>query len=997
MPTPTGPIAFRPGIGQTSTGVPMVDITRPNAAGTSYNRYQSFDVAPEGVVLNNSSQPGTTLLGGSVAANPNLAGGAGASVIVNEVVVAGAASRLAGSIEVFGAPAAVIVANPNGVTCAGCATVNSPRFMLSTGTPVWLDALGSPASFAGATGVGFDVIGGQVRVEGQGLEGTVGKVELVGASIQLDGPVRAHYLNPELAGITVLAGAGRVAEKAGQLDNLSPAPPAAMPLGSFAIDGTAFGAMSSSQIRVVSTDQGVGVRMAGPLLADSLGLVIRSAGDLSVGELMARQSITLDAAGNLNMLGATASGGDLSVHAGGRVSVNAASSVTGAASLSAADTVEILAPLTVGGRASVSADQVRLAAGVTAGETQIDARSLVLGDGGRDVQIRGDLNLAVTGDLTTPGAVSVSGNTRLAASGSVGLGGDVTVGGNLSVDAVADIHATGRLTAGGLMHLHAGQALNIADGVSAGALDLVAGRAVFGGDVAVLGDGSIVAGSLVLPDRMEAGGSLRIDTVGDLLNTGRVVANGDLSLSAGGRLALAEGGAGGRADLTARGGVLSIGNPFVAGKTVQLAGRDGVGTAVVQSGGDLGIVSSGGAVTTGALFASGAVAVSAAQGLHVAGPVAAGEGVHLRSGSALKVAGSVVAGADLSLGGASVRVGEVLAAGQLVVEAGQIEADSLGAGGALALSALTGVSVTGGVLSSGPLSIAVREGAMTVGGALASNEALAAMAQGDIRVLGGVGSGAAASLLSSQGRIAVQGGASAAAGLTLDASRQLDVGGELAARGPIVLRSGAAGVDLAGGVAGAGAVSVEALGDIRFSGETRVGGDLTVASAAGTLTFARNLEAGGATRLAAAHGIDFGADSRFFGALRFDVPNGPIANRGLLYSSADFVVDTLGSFISEGRIESLGSVAIRAGQLTLNAREAGGVFTNGGISLAAREAGHLGAVGTLLARGPIALEGPRFETGGEVLSSGGLPDVRGQHAGEHRPCSGTGRHGGGAA
>jgi hypothetical protein len=36
---------------------------------------------------------------------------------------------------------------------------------------------------------------------------------------------------------------------------------------------------------------------------------------------------------------------------------------------------------------------------VTAGETQIDARSLVLGDGGRDVQIRGDLNLAVTGDL----------------------------------------------------------------------------------------------------------------------------------------------------------------------------------------------------------------------------------------------------------------------------------------------------------------------------------------------------------------------------------------------------------------------------------------------------------------------------------------------------------------------------------------------------------------------------------------------------------------------
>jgi filamentous hemagglutinin family protein len=148
-------------------------------------------------------------------------------VIVNEVVVAGAASRLAGSIEVFGAPAAVIVANPNGVTCAGCAT-NSPRFMLSTGTPVWLDALGSPASFAGATGVGFDVIGGQVRVEGQGLEGTVGKVELVGASIQPTGRCGPTTSTPSLPASPCWRGRA-VAEKAGQLDNLSPAPPAAMP------------------------------------------------------------------------------------------------------------------------------------------------------------------------------------------------------------------------------------------------------------------------------------------------------------------------------------------------------------------------------------------------------------------------------------------------------------------------------------------------------------------------------------------------------------------------------------------------------------------------------------------------------------------------------------------------------------------------------------------------------------------------------------------------
>ena len=443
---PGGPIAFRPGIGQTSTGVPAVDITRPNAAGTSYNRYQRFDVEQEGVVLNNSARAGTTLLGGSVAANPNLAGGAGASVIVNEVVAPAAVSRLAGAIEVFGTPATVIVANPNGVTCAGCGTVNSPRFMLSTGTPVWLDAAGRAGGFEGAGAVGFDVLGGQLRIEGRGLEGTVGKVDLVAAGIHLDGPVRAHYLNPELAGITVLAGAGRIVDKAGQFENLNPGQAAALPPGSFAIDGTAFGAMSSSQIRIVSTDQGVGVRMAGPLLADSLGLVVRSGGDLSVGELLARQSITLDAAGNLNMQGAAASGGELTVRAGGRATVSGASSATGTASLEAGDTVDILAPLSSGGRTTVRADQVRLAAGISASETQIDARSLVLGSGERDVQIRGDLNLAVTGDLVTPGAVAVSGNTRLAASGSVGLGGDVTVGGDLLVDAATDIRAAGRLS-----------------------------------------------------------------------------------------------------------------------------------------------------------------------------------------------------------------------------------------------------------------------------------------------------------------------------------------------------------------------------------------------------------------------------------------------------------------------------------------------------------------------------------------------------------------------
>lgn len=927
---PNGPIAFRPGVGQTSTGVPAIDITRPNAAGTSYNRYQRFDVEAEGVVLNNSTRGGTTFLGGSVEANPNLAGGAPASVIVNEVVAPGAASRLAGTLEVFGAPATVIVANPYGVSCAGCGTLNSPRFMLSTGTPVWLGAGGSPVSFAEASGLAFDVAGGELSIEGRGLEGTVGKVDLIAVGIHLDGPVRAHYLNPELAGISLLAGAGRVAEQDGQFDNIAPSQAGPAAARAYAIDGTAFGAMSSSQIRIVSTEQGAGVRLAGPLLADSRGLLARSAGDLSLGDLHAQQSITLDAAGNLSLQGATEAGGDLSARAGGQLALQGPARVSGNANLVAGDTLDVAAPLAAGGSLSLDADRVHLAAGVAATDTQIRARELSLGDGRGDFQVQGNLALAVSGDLVAPGAVTVTGNTRLAAGASVGFGGDVNVGGNLSVDAGSDILAGGRISVGGGASLQAGGSVDISGAVTAGALDLAAGRAVFGGDVAVLGDASIVAGSVALPRKVEAGGDLRIETAGDLLSEGRVVANGDLNLVAGGRMALAESGAGGRVGLEARGGALSVGSTLVAGSDAALSARDGITTAAVSAGGNLELASRQGGVVSGELQAGGDVSITAARDIQVTGPLLGGGDVSLQAAQALKLDSDVSAGGGVRLAGARVSARDVVAAGRLDVSGGSVSMRNVGAGDALTVQARTGVDVGGDLLANGPLNVTVSDGALSVGGALGSNAALGADARDGIVVAGAVKAG-----------------------------------------GPMSLASGQGGIDIGGPLAGAGSVTAVAPGMIRFGGATGLAGDLEVRSTAGPIRFDGALAVGGAATLSGARGLVLGGDAFFYGPLTLGSSDGLIAHYGLLHANTDFVLDTAGVFVSEGRLESLGRVSIRADRLVFDESRAGGVFANGDISLAARESVRLGALGAIVGGAGVRIDSPRFETDGAVLATGG--------------------------
>ena len=103
-------------------------------AGLSTNSVGDFDVNSDGTILNNSATSGTATLGGTaVTANSNIPAGGEASLILLQVTGT-SGSDLDGTIEVFGGEAGLIIANPNGIECDGCAFTNVNRVDLVTGS-----------------------------------------------------------------------------------------------------------------------------------------------------------------------------------------------------------------------------------------------------------------------------------------------------------------------------------------------------------------------------------------------------------------------------------------------------------------------------------------------------------------------------------------------------------------------------------------------------------------------------------------------------------------------------------------------------------------------------------------------------------------------------------------------------------------------------------------------------------------------------------------------
>ncbi|HIF6780010.1 TPA: hemagglutinin repeat-containing protein, partial [Serratia marcescens] len=224
-----------------------------------------------------------------------------ARVILNEVN-SNNPSQLRGFMEVAGGKAQVIVANPAGIVCNGCGTINAGRMTLTTGKPQ-LNADGSVA--------GYQVERGVVRIEGGGLNGDTRHdteyVDILARAVEVNAGVWAKE------GVTLVAGRNRVSadgKTAAPLSDDGSARP------ELAIDMGQMGGMYSGSIRMIVTEAGVGVRNQGGQVRAGKTLTVSSEGKLSWrsdAPTQAGGDIQLAAKGDIETHGKVYSGGQLAV------------------------------------------------------------------------------------------------------------------------------------------------------------------------------------------------------------------------------------------------------------------------------------------------------------------------------------------------------------------------------------------------------------------------------------------------------------------------------------------------------------------------------------------------------------------------------------------------------------------------------------------------------------------------------------------------------------
>ncbi|MDQ7985184.1 DUF637 domain-containing protein [Pseudomonas sp. G34] len=503
-------------IGQAGNGVPVVNIATPNGSGLSHNKFTDYNVGQQGLILNNGAQAFVpSQLGGYINGNPNLKGGA-AGVILNEVTGSNR-SQLKGYTEVAGQGAHVIVANPHGITCDGCGFINTPRATLSTGAPQIQDGRLK----------GFDVDGGDIAIEGAGLNASnVDQFDLITRSAKINADIHAKRLN-------VIAGRNEVdvatLQATAKADDGSEKP-------QVAIDSSALGGMYAGAIRLVGTEAGVGVKLAGDMAATAGDIQIDAGGQLTMNRSAASGNTTL-VADSVDLKGDTYAGGTARLEA---------------------RQVDVRESLAAGEQVRVQAERLNNAGAIEAG-VRADGSTNSAGH----LQLSGN-NVRNAGQLTSHGSlntdlqkldnaggkVAAAGNATLKAKALANQGGQIVAQGNLTLDTDTLNNRQGSALAG--------QALAI----KAEAVDNQAGTLAAGGTItakvsnALNNDGGLV----------EAGGHLDVEA--------------DSLSNAGGRLrALGSGGESRFAIGTALnndGGVLEVASAALTFDTPALSNRGGV-------------------------------------------------------------------------------------------------------------------------------------------------------------------------------------------------------------------------------------------------------------------------------------------------------------------------------------------------------------------------------------------------------------------------------------
>lgn len=1007
---PRAPMAFQPGIQSLPGGGALVNITAPNAAGTSLNQYERFDVPTSGVVLNNSLIGGTPLLGGTATANPNLSGGRTANTIVNEVTVTGTPGQMRGTVEVFGTPATVIIANPNGITCDGCGVVNTPRLTLSTGRPTWLDGNGQGSTFQDAKKQGFDVNGGRIDVRGTGIEGTVGQLDLIGEMLTIDAPLRAHYLNQDISSINLTA--GKTPKDAGAVRAASepgPSPAPAQSGRALAIDATALGAMTAGQIRVISTDAGMGVNLQGPLLAYQRDVQIQSAGRVSTGSLASARDIRIDSDGYVSVGGEVSAGkqlqvsgrdgmqlngpvqsqGDIQLQSGkGGIAVNGDLVTAGSLQAraggdlqmgSGASTVQVAGATTLGGRNVHQSCKL-----LVGGDLAIDA-----GEGaslGGVTAVAGNLDMRAGQGALLSGQLQVNRSAKVSAN-TIDVTGRSVVGENFQLDGVRSVDLIGSAHVGQSLSMKAGT-VGISGDISAGETNVDASRIDLGSvdkGLSIGGDLNLHVGdSLHARGDVSVTGSANLSSGGDARFDGAITAGRDLGLSAGGDLTMAGPvTSGGKASfnaaghLTANADILAGGGiTGKAGGDIRLGGQVGsAGSQQWNAGGDFsadkGMEAAGLSVEGrnirigGEVLSQGAVNLKAGQKIQLGGDLRSGGSTILSAGAEGIAAKSIFTNEDLDIrsqGNISLEQAQAARDVRLESSAGSVATGNLLAGRDAGVTAAGNVLIDGTLHAGRDARIAAKGDATVRGDAYAGRDV--ALAGSSIRLDKGLQAGGDLRLEAGDGGIASRGQLVANRGITALSGGQIDVQGPVLSGENLQLRAGRD-ITAAGDIAAKGSMDI-GTGQALKAERLQAGADLDVAAAS---VHARSVLAQGQATLRAddalriqgdlmGAGIDATART---GAITI---SGTVATPGALNLKAG--TDVEAGKVVAGTADGQAAVIDAGGNIRLQGLETGGAYQ-------ARAGGSHEVAGAVTVQGPADIKaGADITIGKEAAFGQGL-------------------------
>lgn len=412
----------RPTILNSANGTPQVNIQTPSKGGVSRNTYSQFDVDKRGVILNNSGSTSQTQLGGHVAGNPWLTQG-NAKIILNEVNSRDP-SKLNGYVEVAGQKAQVVIANSAGITCNGCGFINANRATLTTGQ----------ANMVNGNLEGYTVNQGKISIQGQGLDSSrQDYTDIIAQSVEVNAGIWANELN-------VVTGKNKVSSDTSKIEKLGSSN-ADSP--EFSVDVAALGGMYANSIRLVGTENGVGVRNAGNIGTQAGSVVITADGRIeNSGTVSSAKDIALATNQSVTNKGTLYGKNDVNVTAKGAVTNSTSGKIGSGRDLSVTteSSLDNQGSVYASGKGRISSKKsLKNSGSLGATETlNIDAASIdnsgtLYGESDVNVSSQSHLTNTQTGKMGSGGNLRLENKTSLTNHGvmSAGKKADITSQGSL--------------------------------------------------------------------------------------------------------------------------------------------------------------------------------------------------------------------------------------------------------------------------------------------------------------------------------------------------------------------------------------------------------------------------------------------------------------------------------------------------------------------------------------------------------------------------------------